>query len=339
MTAQDTEAAGRARLASRRRLYKGISFGTTLICTGVVLLLNTQGAVGWGVWLDLIRLWPVFLISIGLRLMFVGTRAHAMSLAGPLLVVLAAAWAVSHQIDHDGRASSGMHGARRIDVACPAPPEGEIGRVRMTFAGGDMLMLAGESPAGEGKDGGPGGAIRYDGDVPEMVCRDSALRMGYAGRERRFHVFSPFGRWGNRWDARLTAAGPIAMDVDLAAAIAELDLRAIDVDRIDLRAAVSGIVMRLGPPRRRVPVTIDGAMTTVRIVVPEGTCYRIVRDRALNILHADGASGRIRGSRRITASACPSAAGRAEGPGDPPAYDISFDLPFSRVTVEGEPGA
>jgi len=314
------------RIAARRRSYRGISFGTTMICTGIILLLNTQGVVGWVVWLDLIRLWPVFLISIGMRLLFVGTRAHPLGLIGPLIVVLAASWAVMVNLDEGGPRAAGLDGLPALDLACPATTEGRPSRLTARFAGGDLLMRAATAPGPEAPSGFSG-SFRYEGDEPAVRCSPSGnLWIGYEGRRRHFHVVSPFGRWGNRWDATFATAAPVDMDLDLAASTADIDLGVLDLHDLDLEAAVASLTLRLGAPRGRVAIKIDGAMTSLRIMVPEGTCYRVDRDRAFNVIEADDAGGRVRGSRRVVSESCRTS--------DSPSYDITYDLPFSIVDIE-----
>jgi hypothetical protein len=41
-----------------------------LITIGIVLLLNTTGVVGWKIWFELIRFWPLIIISAGISLIF-----------------------------------------------------------------------------------------------------------------------------------------------------------------------------------------------------------------------------------------------------------------------------
>src|SRR5512147_808345 len=108
---------------SRRRAYRGISAGVALICVGVVLLLNTLGYVGWGVWFELLRLWPILLISIGLRWIFVNTPAHGLCLAGPLLIALTTFWVVSTYRGPGPFPRGDLRDAETLEFDCPAPAE------------------------------------------------------------------------------------------------------------------------------------------------------------------------------------------------------------------------
>jgi predicted membrane protein len=61
----------------KKRDFSGAIF---LIFIGIIFLLNTTGAVDWGIWLYIFRFWPVFLVLGGLKLIFGHT------LLGELLV-------------------------------------------------------------------------------------------------------------------------------------------------------------------------------------------------------------------------------------------------------------
>lgn len=45
-----------------------------LLFIGTIFLLNTTGVVHWGIWLHILKFWPVFLILGGLRLVLEGTK-------------------------------------------------------------------------------------------------------------------------------------------------------------------------------------------------------------------------------------------------------------------------
>lgn len=41
-----------------------------LITIGIVLLLNTTGVIGWKIWVELLRFWPLFIVSAGIGIIF-----------------------------------------------------------------------------------------------------------------------------------------------------------------------------------------------------------------------------------------------------------------------------
>jgi hypothetical protein len=50
--------------------HGSITVGLTLVFVGTLLLFNTMGIISWAVWPYLLRWWPVFLIALGLEIVF-----------------------------------------------------------------------------------------------------------------------------------------------------------------------------------------------------------------------------------------------------------------------------
>ena len=63
------------------KIIKGITF----LLIGTTLLANTLEILDWSVWLNLLKLWPLLVISLGLSLIF---RGKSLSFVGPLIIFL-----------------------------------------------------------------------------------------------------------------------------------------------------------------------------------------------------------------------------------------------------------
>jgi hypothetical protein len=59
--------------------------GLTLLLIGIILLANTLNLLEWSVWLNVIKLWPLLLVSWGISLIF---RGKSLSSLGPLIIFL-----------------------------------------------------------------------------------------------------------------------------------------------------------------------------------------------------------------------------------------------------------
>jgi len=324
------------RVAIRRRAYKGISFGTTLICLGVVLLLNTLGRLGWSVWFDLLRLWPLLLISIGIRSIFVPTRLHVLSLAGPLMVAAATVLAVSWHRDRATEGLEDLDRGRAMGVSCPGPLRSTTVRLHLNATVARMSLTT-EPPADTPQEAaGITGTLRYLHDEPVWACgSEGDLWLGAEGREPGLTIMVPFGSRLDLWEARLASGSPVAVRGDLIASAARLDLRAFELDLVDLDLAAATARIRLGAPRRRVGVHLEGAAANVHIALPEGTCFTLSRDRVFSVLKGDALPARTRRARRLVSAACPP----GDLAADTPRYDFHLELPFSTVDVETDEGA
>lgn len=59
--------------------------GLTFLLIGTILLANTLGILDWSVWLNLFKLWPLLVISLGISLIF---RGRGLAFMGPLIIFL-----------------------------------------------------------------------------------------------------------------------------------------------------------------------------------------------------------------------------------------------------------
>ena len=307
----------------RNATYKRIATGTWFLCAGTVLLLNTLDRLSWGVWIDLLRLWPLLLISLGIRWTFVRTPLHPLVLLGPLVVVAATAYVVWGGLGQPGIPAPWSGTEKTMAISCPAG-EGAQARLDLDFDAGRVSFVSGKGDETEGLSA----SVRYVGDEPPHACAGPALRLGRQGRSTRFRFLSPLSLGAKRWEARLHAPQPLAIDAHLAAAAANLDLRQYDIRSVALHAVGSDVTVNLGAPAGRVGVDLSGAFSRIRLIVPEGTCYTIARNRRSNILTIDGKrAGR---ARQVTALAC-------SGKKDAPRYAIDVDLPLASVRVDAGP--
>ncbi|HZE88724.1 MAG TPA: DUF5668 domain-containing protein [Verrucomicrobiae bacterium] len=322
----------------RRRVYKGISWGVFLVVTGVILLMNTTGRLPFGVWADLLRFWPVLLISMGVRLTFSGTRLHPLALLGPVLVVATATWIVAgYGPAHRGLEDDG--GARTESLVCERPRAGGPFVLDLDFAAGRLRVRGAEpapaadpnsavAPSASRPTGSLTGEVRTWGESVRWDCTDGELTVGRRGDFSSFHVYGPFAYADSRWEARLRATGPVRLRARLAAANADLDLRTFELERADIHLAASDLALRLAAPKGPVTIRLNGAVSHVSLDVPEGVCVSVSRDWALDVLDFEG---RRSGRGRHRSSASSSCDGLAS---DAPRYELRYNLPLSAVAVE-----
>ena len=63
------------------RIIKGLTF----LLIGTILLANTLEILEWSVWSNILNLWPLLIVSLGLSLIF---RGKSLSFVGPLIIFL-----------------------------------------------------------------------------------------------------------------------------------------------------------------------------------------------------------------------------------------------------------
>jgi hypothetical protein len=274
----------------------------------VFLLLNTTGRLPWSFWLDAIALWPVLVMSAGLRIAFERTRAPWLLLLGPALVLGSLAWLAS--------------GAARPEPALLGPwtqqmkPRAE--GVRSLRFGAQLTGARLQATATDldpatlvevrsiDRTGGARVETRSVGDQAELRL-DGGVRQGLtlALPGRRQH-----------WDVRLPASLPTTLDLNGVGLRAALDLTRGHLSGGRVNGVFLGV--RLELPATEAPVTLrfGGVFDALHVSVPEGTPV-VVHGAGLPFNAIDrGVAG---------------APGRA-------GYEIKLEGIFTALAVDARPG-
>lgn len=82
-----------------KRNKRDVVFALFLIFIGAIFLLNTTGVVGWGIWQNILRFWPVFLILGGVKLIFEKSPLAEL-IIGVLALILFASVAIFSYISY-----------------------------------------------------------------------------------------------------------------------------------------------------------------------------------------------------------------------------------------------
>jgi len=75
------------------REHGDLFWGLSLIFSGVILFFNTLGVVPWSIWSQLWRVWPMFIILAGLRIVL-GKSAISNIIIGAVTIIFFAVLAV-----------------------------------------------------------------------------------------------------------------------------------------------------------------------------------------------------------------------------------------------------
>lgn len=256
---------------SPRSKQQGVpAFGVVLLVGGVLLLLQTTGVVSWSVWVNLWRYWPVILIVIGINVML-GKRLPLVAGLLMLLVLSGAVAAASVQaIDGGGNETSSF----------TQPLEGLASAdVRVAFGGGDLRIHS----LGAGADAFVQG--EFEGLPADVVLE----RAGDSGRLRiessGSGFFSDFS--DTVWDVALSRLPELALYVDAGAANINLDLRDLQVTRLDVSVGAANADIIIPSGAGHVDAFITGGAASINIMVPEGVAARISSDSGLSSVDVD----------------------------------------------------
>lgn len=241
------------------------SWGAALVLTGVLLLLNTIGVLGWGVWFYLLRLLPLVLVLIGLALIL---NRNVVPLGLLLLAVIGIAWYLmaGGSIDYppDRQMVSGTLSVNQ--VVSPGITKGELD---LDFGAGQLQVTAGEPRqlTGQLKYFGPEPVLTYteDDDTANIRLRPR----GEAG------ITSLRSRIGQNWTLQLPSGIPWELDLDVGAASAELDLTAVQLSEFTLRGGACDVKTVLGAPGLLIKGEAQLGASRLALSIPQGVPVRI----------------------------------------------------------------
>src|SRR5512140_526455 len=175
--------------------------GIQMAGIALFLLLNTTGVLPWSFWLEALSLWPVLIMSAGVKVAFEKSRAPWVVLLGPALVLGSLAWVAS------GARADAPAGPWLEEKTKPRTPGIERLRLTTNLAGSRLEITAAELDPARLVDARSVGR-------PDNAAVDVSEQHG-VGRVELKGVWHPglsFPR-KQRWALRLPAELPLALDL------------------------------------------------------------------------------------------------------------------------------
>ncbi len=273
--------------ASAGKRRGSILFGLLLVALGVLLLLTTLDAVGFGFWLELANYWPVLLVLIGVEIIL----AHRFRLlrvaiiAATLAAVIVAAYYSVPEYDPD----QPLHAAY-------VEPLGDFEKLHLKaeFIGGVFQLSS--PPATQ-----PGAGL-LDVDFrnrPARVTREQSngqltVRLSSAGPNLSYssEVTHSYGdgktthtsRSSSRTnlpigfaDWKLTVSPDMEIDIDISSGASDLDLdlRDLNVRKLLIEAGAADIRVLLPTNAGETQVDIGAGAANIELIVPQSVAARI----------------------------------------------------------------
>jgi hypothetical protein len=245
--------------------------GGLLLLAGVLLLLNNIGVIGWGLWINLLSLWPLLLVALGLRLIF---RRGPLAILSPLVLVLMVVWAIAMPAQY----VPGSETSTFRQTLDPTVREATLvigtGAVDLRVRASDMT--SGDLFSASERWFGRPTVWRY-----ELINYRAVVRA-----TRRFDtiVGIPFTTKGmtNRSEIALHPSVPWRIEVNSGASNVDLDLAGIEVRELEIGSGASNIDIVLGDRAERVVVEIEAGFASVDLTVPRGVGVRVDKESALS---------------------------------------------------------
>jgi hypothetical protein len=261
-------------MAEQKQRHVDLLGPVLLIAAGVILLLNVLGVLEWSVWWSLIRLWPVFLIALGLDLL-IGRRSTWGSLLVVVIfvgIVLGAFWFSRTDLVLT-RAAPGQEIRQPLEGATEARVVVEPG-VRLlniealpeaaNLVEGTVQLAEGEALDSEFSSGN--GRVTLELRTEQSSWDPLAVGFGSL----------------RTWDLGLSPAPALQLETELGMGEVRLDLTGLALEDLQTSMGVGFTSVTL-PAQGRIQANVNGAVGLMTIVIPEGLEARIRVDSGLAV--------------------------------------------------------
>jgi hypothetical protein len=299
---------------------RNLGEGLSTIAIGLVFLGQMLGILQWDVWLNILRLWPLLLVSLGLEVIGKGLRNEWLRLLGSLVIVAGLAYGSLVMTQSAWTDLVWVNSAEATPFEFSEKHESSVktGSAKLDGGAGEVSLKAGDELA------------TSEGASPFTPVFDVSTSGGEATVRAGLGSGS-WGPWSGRTRLDVTLDREVAWDLDISAGVStyEIDLRDLLVGKIALNAGVSNGTLTLGAPEGdvAVPVRIDAGVSSLTIRVPRGESARVVSEVGLMGIETEGEWNTSReGDKRVYES---------DGFSDGGAYwDIDLQAGISGVTLE-----
>lgn len=261
---------------SSERVYRSVFWPILLIGMGLVWLLNNLNLLpGWS-WGTIWQLWPVFLIAIGLDLLL----ARRSPILGAVVALGTIGLVIALVV---GGASLGI---RRSPEVITEQFSEELGtadsaRVALDFSVGpvEVWTLEGSNDLLQAE-------VTHLGEVEFSSSGTNRKTIQLDSKELSFNSgwFDIINERELRWDVAISPEIPVELDINGGIGQAELDLRGLDLSKLELDVGV-------GEFRIYLPATIEGY--DAKISGGVGETYIEVAEDADIRLEIDGGVGEV----------------------------------------------
>jgi len=256
-----------------------------LLGLGLIFLGINAGYLRHQVWHELIHLWPVLLIAVGIELIFAKSRFAFLALLSPLLIALGFLYAV---LQSDGWSSRWSYGSREntglqvYTYLLEQDPDIKSLEIELDFGPGELWV-------GPTSDKLLSGDFEYRYRKPRIdydTQNDKGSLTISAGDHPRLGVFR-HGDFHN--DARLFIGDylPLSLDLDVGASEVDLDLSALDLKELHLDTGAAQIRLKLGCKSEATNIEINAGASEVNLMVPRDMGLKLETDVVLSSTNLD----------------------------------------------------
>ncbi|MCD6163018.1 MAG: hypothetical protein J7K40_11485 [candidate division Zixibacteria bacterium] len=258
-----------------------IRWGVILLGIGLFFLAINFDYLGYSVWVELISLWPILLIAIGLEFIFSRTKYYWLGLLSPLLIAATFAFVAFSEggscVDYNWPTKR-SHRIEEFSYELSQDSTIKNLKLDIDFGLGELWI----SPV---SDKLFLGEFEYSYKKPKCSFKsyggDGEIRINTLGRRN----FNMFHRKNVSNDANIFIADniPLDLDLDIGAANVDLDLSDLIIKKLILDTGAAKIDLKLGcRSEDDISVDIDAGASRITIGIPREMGLEIDSDAALS---------------------------------------------------------
>ena len=248
-------------------------WGILFILVGTLLILNNFRYLDWWVWEDILSLWPLILIAIGVEKIFAKSKMQFIAYLAPLALAAAVLFVAFNGYYNDTKMSRYGNSYR---YNLEMKPEYKNAEVDFDLDEVDMTLRHTETNelfrARFGSlSGQPSIEIDEQGGDVKLKIDESNHRRGVF-----FFDDSHSYRDHKRWTAYLTNTLPIKLNCVGDESDMRLDCRELKIENLSVRSDRGDINVSLGKLVDFIKVTLDGDNAEFNVFLPLGSGVKVI---------------------------------------------------------------
>jgi hypothetical protein len=248
---------------------RGVTGPLIFIGLGVAFLLSNFGLISWNIWELLLKLWPIFLIAIGLDLLISKRSTWGALLAVAILIaiLIGALWYFG--------SFSGISSEESIEIVQQLDKANHVDVfLKTSIAGINIGSLASSE-------------FLLEGSIYQRKGETVHKEYQVVDGKGDFHIYSesisidrPSLSSQAVWDLDFSTSIPLTFDFGLGAGEFEVDMQSMMINEFFVDVAVGKIIITL-PTRGRLSGEVNNPIGSITIKVPATTALRLKAETGL----------------------------------------------------------
>jgi hypothetical protein len=251
-----------------------VRWGILFILIGLVFLANSAGWLSWWIWSDLLRLWPILLIAIGLEMIVKHSKMQWLGYLSTLLIIGAFIWVIAGERSWYDQSLAFERSLGDATIEVSADYEGQrAAEIRLEFTDGRLWFGKGQ------RDELLRVRSRDSERVPELRIEDHSLRpeidVDWKRATKPWVGFFHLRSGDNDWRCYLHPDVTGVLDLELDDCEFRLDGRGVKLDTLRLEADDSDLRLQFDDNQQLIYVDLEARDTDVTVFVPDSAGIKI----------------------------------------------------------------